>query len=51
MEHIPVIQANAFGMAYGTLLLVFVSLCLGKNLEISFSLSYIGSLVFCSLFV
>lgn len=44
------IQANAFGMAYGTLLLAVIALCLGKNFEFSFSLPYIGSLAFLSLF-
>ncbi len=47
---IPVIQANAFGMAYGTLALVVVALCMGKTFDFSFSLPYIGSLVFLSLF-
>lgn len=47
---IPVIQANAFGMAYGTLFLVAVALCMGKTFDFSFSLPYIGSLVFLSLF-
>lgn len=47
---IPVIQANAFGMAYGTLFLVAVALCMGKHFAFSFSLPYIGSLAFLSLF-
>ena len=47
---IPVIQANAFGMAYGTLFLIVVAFCMGKNFDFSFSVPYIGSLVFLSLF-
>ena len=47
---IPVIQANAFGMAYGTLFLALVALCMGKTFDFSFSLPYVGSLAFLSLF-
>lgn len=47
---IPVIQANAFGMAYGTLSLVVVALCMGKTFDFFFSLPYIVSLTFLSLF-
>nr|WP_320017449.1 DMT family transporter [uncultured Desulfobacter sp.] len=47
---IPVIQANTFGMAYGTLFLIIVALCMEKNFTFSFSVPYIGSLVFLSLF-
>lgn len=47
---IPVIQANAFGMAYGTLFLALVALCMGKSFDFSFSLPYVGSLAFLSLF-
>ncbi len=49
-KQIPVIQANAFGMAYGTMLLVCVALCMGKTFSFSLSVPYIGSLVFLSLF-
>jgi len=47
---IPVIQANAFGMAYGTLALGVIALCLDKPFAFSFSLPYIGSLTFLALF-
>ncbi len=47
---IPVIQANAFGMTYGTLFLVVIALCMGKHFEFTFSVPYIGSLTFLSLF-
>ena len=49
-NRIPVIQANAFGMAYGTLALTLVALCMGKPFVFSFSVSYAGSLVFLSVF-
>ena len=46
--NIPVVQANAYGMAYGTLFLTGVALCMGKNFGFVFSLPYIGSLAFLS---
>ncbi len=49
-EKIPVVQANAFGMTYGTLALIVVALCMGKEFGFSFSLPYTGSLVFLSIF-
>ena len=49
-NRIPVVQANAFGMAYGTLVLALVALCMGKPFDFSFSLSYTGSLIFLSVF-
>ncbi len=49
-EKIPVIQANAFGMTYGTLALTVVALCMGKEFGFSFSLPYAGSLIFLSIF-
>ncbi len=49
-KKIPVVQANAFGMAYGTLALLLVALVLGKEFTFSFSVSYTSSLVFLSLF-
>ncbi|HCY86772.1 MAG TPA: EamA family transporter [Desulfobacteraceae bacterium] len=47
---IPVVQANAFGMTYGTLVLVIVALCLGKPFSFSLSPAYTGSLVFLAVF-
>jgi len=49
-NNIPVIQANAFGMGYGTLVLLVIALFLGKEFTFSFSLPYVGSLVFLSVF-
>ena len=49
-NHIPVLQANAFGMGYGTLLLVIIALCLGKEFTFTFTVSYIGSLLYLSFF-
>jgi drug/metabolite transporter (DMT)-like permease len=49
-NRIPVIQANAFGMGYGTLLLALVAFCLGKNFSFVASPAYIGSLFYLSVF-
>ncbi len=49
-NNIPVIQANAFGMGYGTILLMTLALILGKDFSFSVSMPYIGSLVYLSVF-
>ncbi len=49
-HNIPVIQANAFGMGYGTLLLAVLALGLGKEFSFAISVSYIGSLFYLSVF-
>ncbi|OQY50684.1 MAG: EamA family transporter [Desulfobacteraceae bacterium 4572_89] len=49
-NNIPVIQANAFGMGYGTLVLMVIALVLGKEFTFSFSVPYVGSLIFLSVF-
>ncbi len=49
-NNIPVIQANAFGMGYGTLVLILAAVFLGKDFSFSFSIPYVGSLVFLSVF-
>jgi len=47
---IPVIQANAFGMAYGTVFLALVAMIAGKEFTFTFSIPYISSLVYLSIF-
>ncbi|MBU8909710.1 MAG: DMT family transporter [Desulfobacterales bacterium] len=47
---IPVIQANAFGMGYGTILLAVIALFLGKEFSFTVSIPYIGSLFYLSIF-
>lgn len=49
-HHIPVIQANLFGMAYGTLILTLIALFLDKEFAFVFSVPYIGSLAYLSVF-
>ena len=47
---IPVIQANAFGMGYGAILLTIIALFMGKEFTFAASLPYMGSLVYLSVF-
>lgn len=49
-HNLPVIQANAFGMAYGAILLTAVALVMDKPFNFSFSLSYVSSLVYLAVF-
>lgn len=49
-HNIPVIQANAFGMAYGTIILAVVALCIGKEFTFSITVPYVGSLIYLALF-
>lgn len=49
-NNIPVIQANAFGMAYGALVLALVALVLGKDFSFSTQMPYVGSLVYLAVF-
>ncbi len=50
LHGIAVAPANAIGMAYGALFLLAYSLWAGSPFEIDLSASYVGSLVFLSLF-
>jgi drug/metabolite transporter (DMT)-like permease len=47
---LPVIQTNAFGMLYGALLMLLVALVTGKHFNFNFSFSYVGSLLYLSVF-
>jgi drug/metabolite transporter (DMT)-like permease len=49
-NNIPVVQANAFGMGYGTLFLMLGAIFLGKEFTFTISIPYVGSLVFLSVF-
>lgn len=49
-NNIPVVQANAFGMLYGTLVLTVLALALGKEFNFVFTVPYVGSLVYLSVF-
>lgn len=47
---LPILQTNAFGMAYGGLFMLFLSLVLGKNLMPPLTFSYLGALGYLALF-
>jgi drug/metabolite transporter (DMT)-like permease len=47
---LPVVQTNAFGMLYGSLLMFLLALATGKSFNFDFSISYIGSLVYLAIF-
>ncbi|MBT8378146.1 MAG: EamA family transporter [Ignavibacteria bacterium] len=47
---LPVIQTNAFGMLYGSLLMLLLALATGKSFTFDFSLPYIGSLMYLAIF-
>jgi len=49
-QGIPVVEANAFGMTYGALLMLGLSWLTGRDFTFEFSVSYISSLVFLSVF-
>jgi len=47
---LPVVQTNAYGMAYGALLMLAVAMAAGKPFDIDPSATYILSLVYLALF-
>ncbi|MBU1341374.1 MAG: DMT family transporter [Proteobacteria bacterium] len=49
-NNIPVIQANAFGMGYGAILLTVIALTLGKEFSFTATIPYVGSLFYLSVF-
>lgn len=49
-KNIPIIQANAFGMAYGSLFLAGVAMASGREFTFALSFPYISSLVYLAVF-
>ena len=49
-NNIPVVQANAFGMGYGAILMVLIALISGKEFSFTASIPYIGSLFYLAVF-
>lgn len=49
-QKLPVIQTNAFGMLYGSLLMILLAVVMGKPLNIDLSFPYISSLIYLTLF-
>ena len=47
--NLPVIQTNAFGMMYGALFMLIISLIMGKHFSFEISYAYIGSLLYLSI--
>ena len=47
---LPVIQTNAFGMMYGSLLMLLLALAMNKPFTFDFSYAYIGSLMYLAIF-
>lgn len=49
-NNLPVIQTNAYGMAYGTAIIGIIAVASGKTFSFEMSLPYVGSLFYLSLF-
>ena len=49
-NNIPVVQANAFGMGYGAILMVLIALISEKEFSFTASIPYIGSLFYLAVF-
>jgi drug/metabolite transporter (DMT)-like permease len=49
-NNLPVIQTNAYGMAYGAAIIGAIALISGKAFSFEMSLAYVGSLFYLSLF-
>ena len=47
---LPVVQTNAFGMLYGSLLMLLLALGTGKPFNFDFSLPYISSMLYLAVF-
>ncbi|MDF1526941.1 MAG: EamA family transporter [bacterium] len=50
MEGIPVVQANAWGMTYGTTFMIIVALLTGKDFTFQATVPYISSLLYLAVF-
>jgi drug/metabolite transporter (DMT)-like permease len=49
-QKIPILQANAFGMGYGALLMFIIAFFMGKPFGFDSNLAYVGSLLYLSVF-
>ena len=47
---LPVIQTNAFGMIYGSIIVLSIALLSGKSFSIDLNFSYLSSLLYLSIF-
>jgi drug/metabolite transporter (DMT)-like permease len=49
-SRIPVVQANAYGMLYGSLFMTILAFSLGREFSFDYSATYIASLIYLTLF-
>jgi drug/metabolite transporter (DMT)-like permease len=49
-QNLPVLQTNAIGMAYGTLLMLGIALASGRSFSFEWTVPYVGSLLFLAVF-
>ncbi len=49
-QKLPVIQTNAFGMLYGSIIVLSIAILSGKNISIDLNFSYLSSLMYLSIF-
>ena len=49
-QKLPVIQTNAFGMLYGSIIVLSIALLSGKTISIDLNFSYLSSLAYLSIF-
>ncbi|MCP4116367.1 MAG: EamA family transporter [Desulfobacteraceae bacterium] len=49
-QGLPIIQTNAYGMAYGTILMLMAALVMGKEFTLVLSTTYVTALVYLAVF-
>jgi drug/metabolite transporter (DMT)-like permease len=49
-QKLPVIQTNAFGMLYGSIIVLSIAMLSGKTISIDLNFSYLSSLAYLSIF-
>ncbi len=49
-NHLPIIQTNGFGMAYGAVIMLALAFCTGKTFQFVQTFEYLGSLIYLSIF-
>lgn len=49
-HHLPIIQTNGFGMAYGAIIMLALAFLTGKTFQFVQTFEYLGSLIYLSIF-
>jgi drug/metabolite transporter (DMT)-like permease len=49
-NHLPIIQTNGFGMAYGAIIMLALAFLTGKTFQFVQTFEYLGSLIYLSIF-